>query len=135
MSGEMYRTQIIEYPEFEDYTAFDDRKWHVDDDTRRWEEWSRPVGWVASDDYVERYQTNKFFEPSTDRWYKSRSSAGDRARLLNSMGYVAIVQRSAPVQWPADGQKKVNDSESRRVMDAIRTLVRAGVVKSADDLI
>ena len=135
MSGEMYRTQIVEYPEFEDYTAWDDRGLYGENTGRRWEEWSRPVGWEPSDDYMEHYRTNKFFEPNTDRWYKSRSSAGDRARLLNSMGYVAIVQRSAPVQRPADGQKKVSSSESANVLAAIRTLVRAGVVKSADDLL
>lgn len=127
----LYRAQIIDYPEFEDYYAFDyDRGRH-----ETAVEWSCPVGWEASDEYIERRQTNKFFEPSTDKWYRSRSSAAGRVSLLESMGYRAVVQQSAPVEWPEKGQKKVNDSESRRVLDAIRTLVRAGVVKSADDLL
>lgn len=125
----LYRTHIVSYPEFEEYLAFDDRN------EPHTEPWHRPVGWEASADYIEHYGTNKFFEPRTERWYKSRSSAADRASLLNSMGYVAIVQRSAPVEWPADGQEKVNDSSAREVVDAIRTLVKAGVVRSADDLL
>ena len=127
----LYRAQIVDYPEFETYYAFDYDRGRNEDCV----EWSRPVDWEASEEYVERRQTNKFFEPSTDKWYRSRSSAAGRVALLESMGYRAIVQQSAPVEWPEEGKKKVNDSESRRVMDAIRTLVKAGVVKSADDLL
>lgn len=127
----MYRAHIIEDPEFETYFTWD----HRGDDLVRGIEWNRPVGWEASADYIERFRTNKFFEPDTWKWFKSRSSASSRVKLLESMGYRAIVQRSAPVQWPADGKKRVDTSESRRVIDAIRTLIRAGVVKSADDLL
>lgn len=131
----MYRARITESPEFEDYIAFDDRGRYGENNQRRHEEWQRPVGWRASADYIEHYGTNKFFEPRTERWYKSRSSAADRVKLLGSMGYRAIVQRSAPVVWPRGHASKVDVSESAAVVDAIRTLVRAGVVKSADDLL
>lgn len=127
----MYRTQIIEQPEWEEYLAWDRRM--EGELHKTW--WHKPVGWEASEEYRERFNTNKFFEPATDRWYKSRSSAAERAALLNSMGYVAIVQRSAPVVWPADGVKKVNDSEFAQVTQAIKVLKRAGLIKSADEIL
>ena len=125
----MYRTQIVDQPEWEEYLAWDRREGEL---SKEW--WHRPVGWEASPDYIERYETNKFFEPRTERWYKSRSSAAARAALLNSMGYVAIVQQSAPVLWPADGQKKIDNSEARQITAAIRVLKRAGLITSADEL-
>lgn len=128
----MYRVQIIEYPEFETYTAWDDRPLYRNGPDRHWSECRRPVGWEPAADYIEHFKTTKFFEPDTDRWWRSRSSAGDRARLLNNMGYVAIVQRSAPVRWPADGEKKVDVSDNARVAAAVRTLVRAGVLRISD---
>lgn len=119
MSQPMYRAQIVEYPEFETYWAFDHRN-HYGDSS----EWRRPVGWEASPDYIERFMTDKFFEPNTDKWFKSRSSAASRAELLNSMGYVAIVQRSAPVEWPRDGEKSVDTSPD--VAGALRVVRAAG---------
>lgn len=130
----MYRARILEQPEWEEYEAFDERDRGYGTQ-RRWEKWHRPVGWLASADYVEHYQSDKFFEPNTDRWFKSRSSAASRVSLLRSMGYEAIVQRSAPVVWPSGSATKVETSESSNVLAAIKTLVRAGVVKSADDLL
>ncbi|MDN6706411.1 hypothetical protein [Corynebacterium glyciniphilum] len=127
----MYRAQIIEQPEFEAYYAFDYGRNRAEDAV----EWHRPVGWEPTNEYVERFETNKFFEPSTLKWYKSRSSAADRVSLLESMGYKAIVQQSSPVIWPEDGAAKHNTSDSAKVLAAIRTLVRAGVVKSADELL
>lgn len=118
MSDYMYRAHIIDYPEFEAYTAFDERT------GEEAVEWFRPVGWKASPDYIERFRTNKFFEPNTDKWFKSRSSAKRRVDLLNSMGYIAIVQRSAPVQWPKDGQERV--PENANVAEALRIVRDAG---------
>lgn len=119
ISQPMYRVQIIREPEFEEYSAWDER-----DGFRSESVHERPVGWEPSADYVERYRTNKFFEPSTDRWYKSRSSASERAKLLNAMGYEAIVQRSAPVVWPADGEKSV--SAEPNVAQALKVVQRHG---------
>ncbi|MCX7491505.1 hypothetical protein OS127_03045 [Corynebacterium sp. P6129] len=133
MPDYMYRTQIISEPEFERYEAFDDNETYVHDG-RRYETWYRPVGWVASPDYVDHYKTNKYFEPRVSRWYKSRSSAAERAKLLNDMGYTAIVQRSAPIVWPKDGQKRVEVSEGQKLRSAINTLVAAGLISGADEL-
>lgn len=118
--GRLFRTQILEYPEFETYYAFDERTGQESI------EWTCPVGWVASEEYVERFKTNKFFEPATDRIYRSRSSARERAELLNSMGYVAIVQRSAPIEWPEHGEKSVDDHAN--VAKALQIVKRHGFV-------
>lgn len=118
MSEYMYRAHIIDYPEFEGYIAFDERT------GEEAVEWGRPVGWQAGPEYIERFKSNKFFEPNTDKWFRSRSSAKRRVDLLNSMGYVAIVQRSAPVQWPKDGQGRVR--EKANVAEALRIVRDAG---------
>ncbi|MBK4144645.1 hypothetical protein GWO57_08350 [Corynebacterium macginleyi] len=128
MSNYMYRAHIVEEPEFEAYPAFDERN------GERSVEWHRPAGWEASADYIERFRTNKYFEPNTDKWFKSRSSAKERVDLLNSMGYIAIVQRSAPVEWPADGQERVEAKQPVGVSEAIAVLKQAGVIQSADEL-
>lgn len=124
----MYRAHIVEEPEFEVYEAWDDRT----DDI---EEWRRPVGWRPDADYIDQFRTNKYFAPRTDGWYKSRSSAARKVKYLQELGYTAIVQRSAPVEWPADGEKTVNLTESQQVMGAIATLVEHKVIKSADELL
>lgn len=120
MNKPMYRAQIIERPEFETYFAFDERNFRGLDG----EEWSCPLGWEATPDYIERFGTNKYFEPDTDKWFKSRSSAASRVALLESMGYRAIVQRSAPVVWPRDGEARV--SVSPDVAAALRIVRDAG---------
>lgn len=119
MSKPMFRAHIVEYPEFEEYIAFDERPHYGSSD-----KWHRPVGWEATPDYIDHFGTDKFFEPNTDKWFKSRSSAASRVALLNEMGYVAIVQRSAPVQWPRDGEPRVSDSPD--VAAALRVVRAAG---------
>lgn len=124
----MYRVHITSEPEFETYEAWDDRTDEV-------EEWRRPVGWRPDASYIERFHTSKYFPPRTDGWYKSRSSAARRVKHLEELGYTAIVQRSAPVEWPADGQKSVNLTESQQVIRAIHTLVEYKVIPSADTIL
>lgn len=126
----MYRTQIVEYPEWEEYLAWDRREGELH---KEW--WYKPVGWEADPDYIEHFQTNKFFEPGTSKWYKSRSSASERTAMLNRMGYKAVTQRSAPLVWPADGHERVNDSETVQVTQAIKVLKRAGLIRSADEIL
>lgn len=125
----LYRAQILDYPEFEEYFAFDNRVTAGEECV-----WERPVGWEPSEWYVESFKTNKFFEPDTSKFYRSRSSAKDRVDLLNSMGYRAIVQRSAPVEWPADGKEKMQSGQALEVAKAVGVLKRAGVIQSADEI-
>lgn len=124
----LYRAHITSEPAFEDYEAWDDRHNEV-------VPWRRPVGWRPDADYIERFGTSKYFPPRTDGWYKSRSSAARRVKHLEALGYTAIVQRSAPVEWPADGEKTVHLTESQQMMRAIATLVEHKVIKSADELL
>ena len=124
----LYRAQIIGYPEFEEYEAFDYR--YEPFETT----WEKPVGWEPDEDYIHCFKSNKYFEPDTSKFYKSRSSAKARVDLLNSMGYRAIVQRSAPVEWPADGKEKMQSGQALEVAKAVGVLKRAGVIQSADEI-
>lgn len=124
----LYRAQIIGYPEFEEYEAFDYR--YEPFETT----WEKPVGWEPDEEYINRFKSNKYFEPDTSKFYRSRSSAKARVDLLNSMGYEAIVQRSAPVEWPADGKEKVESGQALEVAKAVGVLKRAGIIRSADEL-
>ncbi|WP_293817638.1 hypothetical protein [uncultured Corynebacterium sp.] len=125
----LYRAHIVEEPQFEQYYAFDER------DQAERIEWSKPIGWEPSTEYVERFKTNKWIEPDTSKWFKSRSSAVARVKLLQDAGYKAIVQKSAPVEWPNGDEQKVNGSQAGEVLTAIKTLVRHGVIKSADEIL
>lgn len=125
----LYRAHIVEQPEFEQYYAFDERY------PGERIEWEKPIGWEPSPEYVERFKTNKWIEPDTRKWFKSRSSAVARVKLLESAGYRAVVQKSAPVRWPDGDARAVNESGASEVLDAIRTLVKHGVARSADDIL
>lgn len=125
----LYRAHIVEEPQFEAYYAFDERF------PGERIEWWKPIGWEPSPEYVERFKTNKWIEPATDKWFKSRSSAAARVKLLEDAGYRAIVQKSAPVQWPNGDAKAVNESDASEVLDAIKVLIRHGVIRSADDVL
>ncbi|PXY04351.1 hypothetical protein [Corynebacterium striatum] len=124
----LYRAQIIGYPEFEEYEAFDYR--YEPFETT----WEKPVGWEPDEDYINRFKSNKYFEPDTSKFYRSRSSAKARVDLLNSMGYEAIVQRSAPVEWPTECKEKVESGQALEVAKAVGVLKRAGIIQSADEL-
>lgn len=125
----LYRAHIVEEPEFERYYAFDERY------PGERIEWGKPIGWEPSPEYVERFKTNKWIEPATDKWFKSRSSAAARVKLLEDAGYRAIVQKSAPVQWPNGDAKAVSESDASEVLGAIKTLIRHSVIRSADDVL
>lgn len=125
----LYRAHIVDEPQFERYYAFDERY------PGERIEWGKPIGWEPSAEYVERFKTNKWIEPATDKWFKSRSSAAARVKLLEDAGYRAIVQKSAPVQWPNGDVKAVNESDASEVLDAIKVLIRHGVIRSAGDVL
>lgn len=59
-----------------------------------------PPGWEPDVDYVSRQGTTEFRWPSTRRWYRSRSAALRRARLIESYGAKTTIEESEPVQWP-----------------------------------
>lgn len=104
----LYRAHIVSLPEMEERECFRIRDVvEVDADGRKFllkEEdkftSAAPKGWQPTQDYVDRFNTNAFIEPSTTKLYQSRSGAKARVELLESFGYRAIVQRSAPIVWP-----------------------------------
>ena len=68
-----------------------------------------PEGWAPDEEWVERFGKDTgdaFFWPKTDREYRSRSTATRLRKLLESYGATAIVQRSTPITWPADGEER-----------------------------
>ena len=103
--GYRYRVQIVAYPEgaltqsiYDPDVLYPDRDW-------------APEGWNPAPEWVERHGRDTgsaFFWPNTeDREFKSRSSARRLKNLVESYGATAIIQRSAEVVWPADGQEYV----------------------------
>lgn len=139
MSQPMYRAHIVDYPETETRLVFRKRAFTAEDggdESIVGEYMSQvPRGWNPTQEYVDRFNTNDWIEPDTDKWFKSRTPAANRVKILNDAGYTAIVQRSAPVEWPKHGEEKVIDTDMTRVLNAIGVLKLAGLIDSADDLI
>lgn len=99
--GFLYRVQIVEYPEgalkrseYDPDYSYPDPDW-------------QPEDWKASHQYTEMLGTDRFIWPTTYKEWKSRSSAMRRKQLIESFGAKAIIQRSAEIVWPEDGQEYV----------------------------
>lgn len=139
----MYRVEVIDEPEWEErecFRTFPQTSWNEWGEENVEEITTRsiqpvPKGWEPTEAYIERFKTDEFIEPSTNKWFRSRTSAKHLASLMESYGYEVIIQRSAPVQWPEGTASTVDTSPTREVLDAIQVLVRHGVIKSADDVI
>lgn len=59
-----------------------------------------PAGWKPDGHYAEMLGTTDFVWPTTNKEYKSRSTANKRANLLRSYGAECVVQRSSLIIWP-----------------------------------
>lgn len=133
MTNYLYRVQITSEPEWEDRPVWRDRTIvgaDGTDRTVRTEFVDRvPDGWYPTDDYIENMGTNTWIMPKTEgRWF-SRSSAAHRKRILEDVGFTAVIQRSAPIVWPEDGEEKVLEvGPAERIADAIAVLQRAGII-------
>lgn len=100
MSDFLWRVQITEYPEGALKSDPDVPEW-MDPDP----DW-KPPNWAPTAEWIERYGKDtgdRFFWPSTDKLYHSRSTAAKRRQLIESFGAKAIVQRSSQIRWPRDG--------------------------------
>lgn len=115
MTDYMWRVQVVARPEWEEFEAWET----VEDVTHSFMD-RRPAGWVASESYVERFHTTKYIMPKVDKWYKSRSGASERAKLLRSHGFEVVVQRSAPLVWPRFGEERVVKESHSDVLDVVR---------------
>lgn len=60
-----------------------------------------PDGWEPDEYHYERWG-DRFFWPSDDKIYHSRSTAAKRRNLFRRLGCRAEIQRSAPIVWEMD---------------------------------
>lgn len=95
-SGEyLYRVIVISYPEDSlDFYDHDGEKW-----SEPKPDW-QPPGWRPEGNYVEIMGTSEFVWPVTNQVYGSQGTARKRAKLLESYGATAIVERSSQITWP-----------------------------------
>lgn len=123
MTYYLYRVEIVQYPDGALFTSqADPENAYVDPS---WE----PEGWDPDDEWEALRGSTHFFWPSTKREYKSRSSAMQRKRLIESYGAKCILQRSSAISWPDDGQETLPEPKPvDAVTEAIKTLVKAGVL-------
>ena len=76
--------------------------------------WS-PPGWKPEGNYTQILGTSQFVWPTTNKLYHSRSTAKKRARLLESFGATAVIERSSKITWPdADGDRTDPNEETPR---------------------
>ena len=70
-------------------------------------EW-RPKGWEPSEEYESRFGTEQFIWPAVRRFYLSRSTAVNRANLLESFGARVRLLRSQELEFEERGYKHEN---------------------------
>lgn len=58
-----------------------------------------PRGWTPDDEYIIRFGTERFIWPAVRRFYLSRSSAVDRALLLEHYGCRVRLLRSRAIEF------------------------------------
>ena len=91
----LYRVRVTSYPA-ESHHEVDYGGELVTEPVAGWQ----PPGWRPEGNYAEIMGTADFVWPVTNRVYGSRSTAAKRARLLESYGATAIVERSSQIEWP-----------------------------------
>lgn len=91
--------------------------WAGDTDPFDCSDWTgawRPEGWLDDPDvraeWIERHGDDRFFWPSTDKVYRSRSAATRLVRLIESYGGTAVLMESELVWQP------VAEANARRKM-------------------
>ncbi|MDJ0454374.1 hypothetical protein [Gordonia amicalis] len=94
----LYRVVITKYPEGALGFYTDDSGETFGYVDTGWE----PEGWNPDEEYVSQFGGRQFHWPSTKREYKSLSSARARAKLIESYGATAVVERSTRIEWPEE---------------------------------
>lgn len=90
MKNRIWRLDV-EYPE----AAYREHVWHGRELNPDWE----PDNWEPDDDYVRQFKTEQFVWPAVRKYYLSRSSAVDRANLLEYYGAKVRLLRSLPIEF------------------------------------
>ncbi len=62
----------------------------------------RPPGWRPVGNYTQIMGTDEFVWPVTNKVYRTYRTAQQRAKLLESYGATAVVERSSRIEWPDD---------------------------------
>ncbi|MGH3644367.1 MAG: hypothetical protein ACRDUX_35715, partial [Mycobacterium sp.] len=94
----LYRVQVLSYPE----GSALELNYPDTSQPAAWvpvPHWA-PPGWQPDEDYVRRNRTSEFRWPSTNRYYRSRSGARRRARLIESFGATVTIEQSRAIVWP-----------------------------------
>ena len=81
----------VAYPE----SAYHDHEWMGHQLNPDWE----PRNWTPSEEYIAQFKTERFIWPAVRRFYLSRSSAVDRANLLEFYGCKVQLLRSRPIEF------------------------------------
>lgn len=81
----------VTYPE----SAYREHEWRGRELDPNWE----PRNWEPDDDYVRLFKTEQFVWPAVRKYYLSRSSAVDRANLLEFYGARVRLLRSLPIEF------------------------------------
>lgn len=130
MSDYLYRVQITSFPDgamIQSPYCSDECAWCDGNDCFYPDrEWS-PEGWDPDPEWIERFGRDtgaQFFWPSTDREYKSRSSAMTRKRLIESYGATAIIQRSSRIVWPYYGVERLPEEDKPTTPEQSVAVVR-----------
>ncbi|MEV6555922.1 hypothetical protein AB0M22_09410 [Nocardia sp. NPDC051756] len=95
--------RIVEYPE--GALIADERDPRCGEPDPDWE----PQGWDPDEYWTDTHGrgSTEFFWPTTYKEWRSRGPAVKRKNLIESFGARCIIQRSAAIEWPEDGEEKV----------------------------
>lgn len=96
MSDYLYRVVITKMPEGSTFDVELPDGEIVTELTPGW----APAGWKPEGNYVEILGTTEFVWPTTNKTYRSRSTAKKRADLLRRYGAECVIQRSSRITWP-----------------------------------
>lgn len=98
MTNYLYRVRITEYPDGAAHPVCD----FGSDEVEHWEPvpgWA-PPGWKPEGNYTRMLGTSEFVWPTTNKIYRSRSTAKKRAELIESFGATAAIERSSKITLP-----------------------------------
>ncbi|NGX09142.1 hypothetical protein [Mycobacteroides franklinii] len=98
----LYRVRVVAYPEGSHTLANPEEDYWIP--TPGWE----PPGWRPEGRYVEMLGTSEFIWPVTNKVYGSRTTAKNRAKLLEFYGATVVVEQSSRIVWPEPGQRGVD---------------------------
>lgn len=127
MTKRIYRVRITEYPaslnEWAERMAAGEGL----------PDWS-PDGWEPDEKYLDMFPDGVFRWPSTNRLYRSRSSAVERARLIETYGASCVVE-SADLAWEEIGAAARRHAAERDFARAERLEAEAAKLRARHEVL